>query len=106
MSEKISAAIEWLNSPALTWIWMLLLSVWGGLVNYIRKVREGESQKWSLSEIFGEIVISGFAGIITYLLCSSQGFDPLLTAAMAGISGHMGSRAIFMLENALKKRFS
>ncbi|MEW6613818.1 MAG: hypothetical protein AB1409_13870, partial [Pseudomonadota bacterium] len=32
-------------------------------------------------------------------------FKPLITAALVGISGHMGSRAIFQLERWAQARF-
>jgi len=31
--------------------------------------------------------------------------SPLVTAALVGISGHMGSRALFMMEDWIKNRF-
>ena len=93
------------NYPLLTYLWVLALSTWGGVVNFIQKVRSGESQRWSITELFGEVVISAFAGIMTFYLCEASGFDQLITAALVGISGHMGSRAIFMLEKYAKSRF-
>lgn len=96
------------NDPAnyslITYVWVLLLSIWGGVVNFIQKVRRGESHRWSITELIGEIVIAGFAGIITFYLCEASGIDKLITAAMVGISGHMGSRAIFMMEKHLRRR--
>ena len=96
---------SFIASPWFTYLWMLLLSVWGGVANYIRKVRDGDSEGWSIVELFGEMVIAGFAGIITFLLCGSQEINPLLTAAFVGIAGHMGSRAIYLAERWLKRRY-
>ena len=94
------------NYSLLTYIWVLALSVWGGVVNFIQRVKQGESQRWSITELFGEIVISAFAGIITFYLCEASQIDPLITAALVGISGHMGSRAIFLFEKFAKRRFA
>ncbi|MBP8174348.1 MAG: phage holin family protein, partial [Aeromonadaceae bacterium] len=44
------------------------LSVWGGLVTYIQTVkREGRQFRWF--EALLQIVVSGFAGMLTMLLC-------------------------------------
>ncbi len=90
-----------------TWIaymWVVCLSAWGGLVSYLRKVNSGALHKWSLTELVGEIVTSAFMGILTFWLCEWTNLPPLLTAAFVGVSGHMGSRGLFMLENYIKNR--
>lgn len=88
----------------ITYVWVLALASWGGVVGYIRKVGAGEIHRYSFTEFVGEIVTSAFAGMLTFLLCEAAGMTPLLTAAFVGISGHMGSRAIYQLECWAKKR--
>ncbi len=88
----------------LTYGWVLLLASWGGVANYIRKVKSGQSEKFSFLEVAGEILISGFTGVLTFWLCELAAFHPLLTAAFVGISGHMGSRAIALLEDQFKRK--
>lgn len=89
----------------LTYLWVIGLSAWGGLVSFYRRVKAGESSFTNLFEVIGEIVTSAFAGLITFWLCEAAGFQPLITAALVGISGHMGSRAIWQLECLLKNKF-
>ncbi len=91
--------------PLLTYVWVIGLSAWGGLVGYIRKVREGAGVPFSLAALIGEILTSAFVGVITFWLCEQSGLSPLLTAAFVGISGHMGSRAIFQMDNLLTHWF-
>jgi hypothetical protein len=43
--------------------------------------------------------------VITFYLCESSQIDPLISAALVGISGHMGSRAIFTIEKFLQNKF-
>jgi drug/metabolite transporter (DMT)-like permease len=88
----------------LTYGWVLLLAGLGGVVNFVRRIREGESNKWNLAELIGEIATSAFAGLITFYLCEAANISHLIGAALVGISGHMGSRAIFLFEIMLKKR--
>ncbi len=86
----------------LTYLWVLALSSWGGLVSFFRKVREGVADRYNFMELIGELVTSGFAGVITFYLCEAGAISQLWTAVFVGISGHMGTRAIFHLESIFK----
>jgi hypothetical protein len=88
-----------------TYIWVFGLAMLGGLVNFMRKIQMGHSRAFNIVELIGELVTSAFAGILTFWLCENSGLSPLLTAALVGISGHMGSRSLFMMEDWMKKRF-
>jgi len=88
----------------ITYIWVVVLSAWAGVANYIRRVREGKNSHFSLGELVGDIVISGFVGVITFFMCESANINQTMTAAIVGISAHMGSRAIMTLECWLKKK--
>jgi len=99
MPEKDPTSYE-----LITYLWVLALSCWGGIANYIRNMKSGYVTQFSLPEIVGEIVISGFTGVLTFWLCELSSFPPLLTAALVGVSGHMGSRAITLLESHFKRR--
>ena len=90
----------------ITYVWVAALSAWGGVVGWIRKRRDGHARPFSFTELVGEIMTSAFAGVLTFWLCEAAGFNPLITAALIGISGHMGSRAIFHLERWAEERFS
>lgn len=89
----------------ITYAWVLFLAGWGGVVQYYRKVKMGLISRFSFAELIGEIFTSGLTGIITFFLCESAGIDQLMTAALVGITGHMGSRALFSFEHWATKRF-
>jgi len=89
----------------LTYLWVFGLSALGGFVSFMRKVREGNARAWNFVEFFGEIFTSAFAGVLTFFLCEWSGFHQLATAAFVGISGHMGSRALFHLEGFFETKF-
>lgn len=89
----------------LTYGWVFMLSILGGVVNFMRKIRTGHSRAFNIVELIGEIVTSAFAGVITFWLCENSGIAPLVTAALVGISGHAGSRAILFFEDFLKSKF-
>lgn len=88
-----------------TYAWVLLLAGVGGFVSFMRRLKEGHVRAFNVVEFVGEIVTSAFAGVITFWLCEHAQTPQLLTAAMVGISGHAGSRALHVLESWLEKRF-
>jgi len=89
----------------ITYLWVTLLAAWGGIVNYIKRIQLGESHRFNFMELVGELVTSGFAGVITFWLCEASNITPLITAALVGISGHMGSRAIYFFEAWAKRKW-
>ena len=86
------------NYPMLTYLWVLFVAAWGGGVNFYRKMRDGRARPFNIVEFVGEIATSAFVGVLTFWMCEAAGIHQLLTAAMVGVSGHMGSRAIWQLE--------
>ena len=89
----------------LTYAWVFGLAMLGGAASFVRRVRSGEAKYSNIIELIGELVVSAFAGLVTFFLCQSAAFDEMLTAAFIAISGHMGTRIIFMFEAYLVKRF-
>ena len=87
-----------LGTELITYGWVIFLAVWGGVVNYFNKVRTGQTSRFNVVELIGDIVTSGFVGMITFWLCQAAGFSELLTAVFVGVSGHMGARAIAKFE--------
>lgn len=85
-------------------VWMACVAVLGGVVSFIQKVKAGKSRPFNLVELAGEMLVSGFVGIVTYWLCKAYGVNEYLSAAGVAISGHMGARAIFLLEQWIEKR--
>ena len=85
------------------YFWMMLLAMLGGTANYISRVKRSKIP-FSVAELLGEWIISGFAGFMTLHICLEQGFSIHLTAFFTGIAGHMGGRAIFLFENWMTKK--
>lgn len=87
-----------------TYAWVGVLSVWGGIANYVAKLRRGDS-RFNLLEIFGEMIVSGFAGVMTFYICAASHTPEVVTAVAVGISGHMGARVITQIEIWISDRF-
>lgn len=90
----------------ITWGWVLGLSLLGGFASFLRKMKAGHARAWNFTELIGELTAAGLTGIITYNLCSWMNYPPQLTAALVGISSHMGSRALFKLEALVDTKFN
>ena len=99
--DKDPSSFAWI-----TYAWVIVLSVIGGVVNFMRKLTRGISRPFNIVELIGELVTSGFAGVLTFWLCVWSGVSPLLTGVIVGVAGHMGSRLIFILEEKLEQRLT
>lgn len=107
----LAAGVAWASGErnpfdysVITYLWVLAVSGLGGLVNFHRKMREGQTRAFNVTEFLGELVTSAFAGLLTFWLCESANIDRLVAAVMIAVSGHMGSRAIFGLEKWMEVR--
>jgi hypothetical protein len=89
----------------LTYLWVFGLSSLGGFISFVNKIKKGHARAFNIAEFMGEIATSAFAGVITFWLCENANISPLITAALVGVSGHMGSRAILLFEEWLAKKF-
>lgn len=87
-----------------TYLWVIVWAVAGGMVSFYRKMKEGHVRAFNFTEFIGELVTSGFAGLLTFWLCEAAEINKLLAAVFIGISGHMGSRVIFLLEKYTGER--
>lgn len=83
---------------------MLGIALLGGFVSWYAKVKKGELPAWSVHHLIGELATSALAGLLCFWLCEWANFQPLLTAALTGIAGHMGTRAITLYEQWASKQ--
>ena len=93
-----------LDYPLMEYGLILGVAMVGGFVAWVSRVRRGEAHLSGLLGLIGEMVTSAFAGLITFWLCEYASAPSLLTAALAGIAGHMGPRAIFIIEEGLARK--
>lgn len=91
------------NYSLITYAWMIGLAVWGGMVRYFQRINAGhDCFRWFA--FGGEIIASGFFGIITFYLAKSADIDSLVTAAMVGVSGHMGVTINYYVRQFVQRR--
>lgn len=109
MNDEIKAASKIASDPAsvsaVTYIWVFVLSMWGGIVRIMREIKLGGKSKSEIAFIFAcELTTSGFAGLLTFFACQKAEFDPMYSAMMIGIAGYMGGRALSWFEEVYKGR--
>ncbi len=88
-----------------TLIFIVGMSMLGGLVSWIAKVQKGIVPGWSLMHLIGELCTSAFAGFLCFLLCDSIGVSLKVTIGLVGVAGHMGTRAINAFESFAAKKW-
>lgn len=104
MSDPVQSALaDFIKNTGLNYAWLIFLALWGGTVNYLSRIKR-DKLPFSMIELIGEWFISGFAGVITAYMCNSLGWDFYLTAMATGIAGHMGGRAIYLIENYFTRK--
>lgn len=89
--------------------YVIFLSLAGGLGAFIMRLNQSTEPK-PLHVIFvkllGELFLSGFAGLITFLLCKEFGLSSNMTAVAVAISGHLGGNTIILISDYLKDFFN
>ena len=99
----IEALATFISKNFLVILWVSALSTLGAIVGYIRKLKNGTVERFRISELVGEIVISFFLGITTYFLCRGSGLDEVLTYGIVGVVSHLGTKGLTMMENIIPK---
>lgn len=87
-------------------VMMVILSAWGGLVNYLGRLKSGLVKEFNLIELVGEFAISSFAGLTVGLIALSFDVHPLMTMALAGVAGHAGGRTVYFLDRLFQRRLT
>lgn len=94
-----------LNYPLKQYGFMLAIALLGGLVSWYAKVRRGEATPWNVMQLTGELCTSAFAGLLAFWICEYMGIPPALEAALVGVAGHMGTRAITTFEEFAQRKW-
>lgn len=94
------------NIPLLTYAWVLMLSLLGGIASFMQKLKAGHTRVFNVVEFIGECFVSALVGMITFFLCESAEISHMKSAALVAISGHMGSKAMKLLEGFLSKNLT
>ncbi|MEI8208354.1 MAG: phage holin family protein [Methylococcales bacterium] len=87
--------------PFITGLWVFSLSLLSGVVTYANRICCGEVIKYPWLTFVRDVIYCQMAGLITYGLATSAGFDGFLAAALVSAGSHMGARLIIELETLI-----
>lgn len=90
--------------PLKQYAFILGISVAGGVVNYVRRARNGDLPTLGIAGLIGELATSAFAGVLTFWGCEFFNAPPLVTAGLTALAGHAGGSAIVWFEGITKRR--
>ncbi len=92
MSEKLPDDVELLKQM-LPYLVAFFLSCWGGVVHHIQRLQKsGKAFSWR--DFCFDLLVSSFAGLLTYFLCDWAHIQGPIAALLIAVSGHMGTRSI------------
>ena len=106
MSDESSFA-EWVlvaSDQRIAYMWVLVISVWGGIVNYVRRYKSSGDQKINVAELIGELFIAGFAGLLVYWGTDYYTVPGPLAAIMIATSGLMSGRTLQVAEALFERK--
>lgn len=87
-----------------TWALAILMAAGGGAVNWWAKVKQGHTRVFNVVELLGEVFVSGFVGLAVFMGLAGIGQPEGVCACAAGISGHMSTRLLLVLERAAEAK--
>lgn len=87
-----------------TWSLGFIMASAGGLVNWYGRVKSGHTRACNFIELIGEILTSGFVGIVVFMTLQAFEQPVGLCAAFAGVGGHMATRLLFAVERVIESR--
>lgn len=87
----------------LQYIGIVGLAAWGGIVNYLRKVKQ-QGLSFDLKECTAEVITSALAGVLTFWTCELFGVPPLMTGVACAIAGHSAARTIALFDSFYRQK--
>lgn len=96
-----------LDYPISRYLLFALIGLFGGLVARLQYWAGGEMPhcwRCALFRLTADLLTSGFCGVLTLWLAAAFNLSGVITAFLAGIAGHMGSRALFLTERIIQRR--
>jgi len=97
-----------IDYPVWTYAVIAGIAMLGGLVARLQYMIGHASHCWKCAtvRICVEMLTSAFCGILVFWICEAVALPLLMTCALAGICGHMGSRALFLAERILVRKLN
>lgn len=85
---------QFLTGGWFTYLWVIGVSLWGGMVSFFEK--KGEPFSWV--RLFAHLSSSSFAGLMTFYVCQYGNVPEPLIGVFCGVAAHMGTPALLKLK--------
>ncbi len=84
------------NDHVFSWVIVGGISAWGGIVRYLMENKDsGENFSWH--EVFNQVVISGFTGLVAGVYSYEQGYSELMVIVFSGLGGALGGHLLDLI---------
>lgn len=87
-----------------TWILASCMAFGGGIINWMGRIKRGQTRPFNIIELVGEICTSGFVGVGAFMLLDAFEQPHGLCAAASGVGGHMATRLLFLIEKTIEAK--
>lgn len=91
-----------IDKDILYYLWLLIISFIGGVLNYIKRKAKGNS--FSLSAFLVGVVSSMFVAYLTFEIGNFYFGSEKFAVALAGLAAWMGTDALVGLEEVFRKK--
>ncbi len=92
--------------PYTTWLLAIGMASSGGVINWLSRIRKGQTRSFNIIELLGEVFTSGFVGLGVFMAAEAMEQPLGLCAAAAGVGGHMATRLLFAIEKILESKIN
>ncbi len=92
-----------IKERVIRWTALLLVALLGAGAKHMRERQNGADV--TLTDFCGRIVIAGFAGIITILMCREYDVSEYMTGVVTGIAGYAAPEAIDSIRRFVVGRY-
>lgn len=89
-----------------TYVLIFLLASWGGFVNFLNFLKDEPRPSFLVGFIrfLNDVLTGAFCGVIAFFGCQTINIPPAASAAIIGLTGHMGSRGLIIAEKLLEMK--
>lgn len=107
--QKIKADMQKnpMDYPASIYLLVLGIAILGGLVDRLQRMVGGKTPhcwRCALVRLSVDALTSGFCGLLIFWLCEAMNVPFMWAAPIIGMGGHMGCRALFLMERIAIQR--
>lgn len=92
------------NWNLVTWVFAIGFAAAGGVVNWYSRIKQGHTRAFNIVELFGEIFVSGFVGLMVFMVLAEYQQPIAICAVASGIGGHMATRLLFAVEKLVEHK--